>query len=74
MESQCFVAVVWREVSCEPIELGEYLMKKKVLGLIILTYIFGGGLVVSEVSSAVSNKGFSIIYSSDERGAITPCG
>ncbi len=51
-------------------------MKKIVLSLslIVMTYVLSGGLAVSDAFSAVSEKGFSIVYSSDERGAVTPCG
>lgn len=49
-------------------------MKKIVLGLIVLTYALWGGLLAPTAFSAVSEKGFSIVYSSDERGAVTPCG
>lgn len=49
-------------------------MKKIVLALIVMMYAFSGGLAASDAFSAVSDKSFSIVYSSDERGAITPCG
>ncbi len=52
-------------------------MKKLVAGVICLIY-FGAGISFTGSTgvafSAVSGKSFSIIYSSDERGAIVPCG
>ena len=42
---------------------------------VVLLFLFGFVIGLAAVaSSAVSGKSFSIIYSSDERGAITPCG
>ena len=49
-------------------------MKKIIIGLIVLGFVFWGRWGVSAAFSEVSGKGFSIVYSSDERGAITPCG
>ena len=47
-------------------------MEKIILGLMVMVCAFWGW--GSAAFSAVSEKGFSIVYSSDERGAITPCG
>ncbi|MCD6534167.1 MAG: hypothetical protein J7L25_08850 [Deltaproteobacteria bacterium] len=51
-------------------------MKKIILflSLIVITFVFAGGPVIADALSSVSGKNFSIVYSSDERGAITPCG
>ncbi|MCD6429884.1 MAG: hypothetical protein J7L57_01530 [Deltaproteobacteria bacterium] len=49
-------------------------MKKIIISLVLLVYALSGKLVVSAAFSAVEGKGFSIVYSSDERGAIIPCG
>ncbi len=49
-------------------------MKKIIIGLIVLTYVLVGSWGVSTSFAAISGKAFSIVYSSDERGAITPCG
>ncbi len=51
-------------------------MKRLFAGLVFLScFVVGLVLGFSEVAcSAVSGKSFSIVYSSDERGAITPCG
>ncbi|MCK5539549.1 MAG: hypothetical protein KAI69_01360 [Deltaproteobacteria bacterium] len=51
---------------------GEYLVGKNIISLIIMVCVFWGW--GSTAFSAVSGKGFSIVYSSDERGAVTPCG
>jgi len=52
-------------------------MKKLVVGVFCLI-CFGTGFSLIGSSGAafasVSGKSFSIVYSSDERGAITPCG
>ncbi|MCD6292011.1 MAG: hypothetical protein J7M09_00970 [Deltaproteobacteria bacterium] len=49
-------------------------MKKVFLGFTIVMYALMGGLLTAEAFAGVSEKSFSIVYSSDERGAITPCG
>jgi len=49
-------------------------MKQSVIYLFILIYTFWGLGAVSVAFSSTSGKGFSIVYSSDERGSITPCG
>ena len=51
-------------------------MKKIILSLslIVISFVFAGGPAVADALSAFSGKSFSIVYSSDERGAITPCG
>ena len=42
---------------------------------VVLLFLFSFVIGLAAVAgSAVSEKSFSIIYSSDERGAITPCG
>jgi hypothetical protein len=50
----------------------EILMKRFiVVALFLFCFVIG---LATVASSAVSGKSFSIVYSSDERGAITPCG
>ncbi len=46
---------------------------KRFIVVVLFLFCFVVGFAVV-ASSAVSDKSFSIIYSSDERGAITPCG
>ena len=46
---------------------------RRFIVVVLFLFCFVVGLVVV-ANSAVSGKSFSIIYSSDERGAITPCG
>jgi hypothetical protein len=42
--------------------------------LAVLGLAWGGGMGAINASASVSGKSFSIVYSSDERGAISPCG
>ncbi len=52
-------------------------MKKVIAGVIFLIFSAAGFFLTwspGVAFSAVSGKSFSIVYSSDERGAITPCG
>lgn len=49
-------------------------MKQRIICLLVMAYAFWGLWAAPVTFSATSGKGFSIVYSSDERGAITPCG
>ncbi len=49
-------------------------MKQRTIYLVVLVYVFFAVWATSAAFSATSGKSFSIVYSSDERGAITPCG
>lgn len=72
LNKKCFSVVLM-----EDFNKLEILMKKLVAGVICLIY-FGAGFSLVGPSgtafAAVAGKSFSIVYSSDERGAVTPCG
>ena len=49
-------------------------MKRLFLVLAVFGLVWSGGKGGTTVSASVAGKSFSIVYSSDERGAISPCG
>ncbi|NPA25961.1 MAG: hypothetical protein GXO34_09060 [Deltaproteobacteria bacterium] len=49
-------------------------MKRLIVVLVVLGLVGAEWLSAGRAMASVSGKNFSIIYSSDERGAISPCG